>query len=177
MDFSKYGFKKFDGFRDFALWKSKVCDHLRLLGLAALIEGELANNRTKRQNLPTWQRMLRQMLSYENALFFTDVTRFLTVWLKVSKTVVGQTKGRLWAKVRSKMFHSTEKVHQLCVKERKETMMDFISRLKSLRSELEVAYHTVSDETMVLTPLLGYHNYFGHYVSSFTECLCYTHII
>ncbi len=79
MDFSKYGFKKFDGFTDFALWKSKVCDHLRLLGLAALIEGELANNRTTRQNLPTWQRMLRQMLSYENALFFTDVTRFLTV--------------------------------------------------------------------------------------------------
>ena len=46
MDFSKYGFKKFDGFRDFALWKSKVRDHLRLLGLAALIESELENNST-----------------------------------------------------------------------------------------------------------------------------------
>ena len=46
MDFSKYGFKKFDGFTDFALWKSKVCDHLRLLGLAALIESELENNST-----------------------------------------------------------------------------------------------------------------------------------
>jgi hypothetical protein len=52
MDFSKYGFKKFDGFRDLELWKSKVRDHLRLLGLAALIEGELANNSSTKKTEP-----------------------------------------------------------------------------------------------------------------------------
>ncbi len=52
MDFSKYGFKKFDGFREFAFWKSKVRNHLRFLGLEVHIESEPVNNSTTNKPEP-----------------------------------------------------------------------------------------------------------------------------
>ena len=166
MDFSKYVFKKFDGFRDFAFWKSKVRNHLRFLGLEVQIESEPVNNSTTNKPEPAdWAKNNQANAFIRECLCDSLYQRYD---LKSAKELWDKLKADYEKKDAQQCFILLRKFNN-CVKEKKETMMDFISRLKSLRSELEGANHTVSDQTMILTLLLGCNNDFGDYVSAVTS--------
>ena len=124
MDFSKYGFKKFDGFRDFAFWKSKVRNHLRFLGLEVHIESEPVNNSTTNKPEPAdWAKNNQANAFIRECLCDSLYQRYD---LKSAKELWDKLKADYEKKDAQQCFILLRKFNN-CVKEKKETMMDFIS--------------------------------------------------
>ncbi len=151
--------KKFDG-KEFGFWKSKVTNHLMFLGL----DGNLT---VKPDNT-----VAAAVTADKKALAFVKECLSDKLYCRYDKE---PTTKELWDKLKTdfetmdaqSLFVLRNKF-LFAIKNRSESMSDYVNHLYSIKQELKDAGSEPSEKDFILTIMNGTHAEYGNYVSAMT---------
>ena len=164
MELNKYGFSKFDGQKDFTFWKAKVSNHLMFIGLDHCLTNDIVKKETDDCPIDTIKHkkalaFVLESLSDELFRQYIHHTSSKELWKELCNN---------FGKLDAQQLYFVKRDFESCVKSPKETMENFISKLRVLKSKLLESGHTVDGPGFALTIIGGTHKEFGSYISAVT---------
>ena len=151
-------FKKFDG-KDFSMWKAKVLNGLRYLGLQNWLTVKAEQGKTPDQVAPELRALAFAMDALSDNLFrqYQDIETIKDLWDRL-KTDYETSDMQLQFVLRNKFL--------TCRKSKNEKMSDYVKRLTAFSHDLKSAGNEVKDADFILTLVNGTHEEFGAFVSA-----------